>query len=102
MSVAECLLLEAARPVVFTANVALPAPLSGMVNEDGVTVQEGEDAEAGLTEQLRFTVSVNPFRVPIAIPATPWLPIGTTPSDVGVTVKVKSGSGGGPLLDRKV
>jgi len=47
MPLAECPLLEAVRPVVFTAYVALPAPFNGMGNEDGLTVHEGEDAEAG-------------------------------------------------------
>lgn len=102
MPVAECPLLEAIRPVVFTVRVALPAPLSGMLNEDGVTVQAGDEADAGWTEQVRLTVSIKPFRVPIVIAATPWLPTETTPNDVGATVMVKSGWGGGALLDRKV
>ena len=71
MPLAECLLLEAVRPVVFTVKVALPAPLIGMPNEDGFNVQEGEDADAGSTEHVRLTVSVKPFRVPIVIAATP-------------------------------
>ena len=99
---AKCLGLVAIKPVVLTVKVALPAPFTGMSKEDGLTAQEGEDAEAGRTEQLRLTVSVNPFKVPIAMPATPWLPTGTVPSDVGVMVSVKSGCGGGAPLDKKM
>jgi len=55
------LLAAATIPVVFTMRVALPAPFTGMLSDDGVTVQEGEDAIAGATEQLRLIVSVNPF-----------------------------------------
>src|SRR5271166_2098921 len=92
-----CFPCLAINPVVFTARVALPAPLSGISNDDGFTEQDGEEAEAGITEQLMLTVSVNPFRGAIAIPAIPWPPIGIVPNDCGVSVIVKSGCGGGPL-----
>jgi hypothetical protein len=57
-SSSRCLPRAAVKPVVFTANVALPPPLRGIGSTDGLTVQVGELAETGSTEQLRFTVSV--------------------------------------------
>ena len=92
----------AVNPVVFTASVALPAPVVRMSNDEGFTLHEGEDAEAGKTEQLRLTVSLNPFKGAIAMPATPWPPTGTVPSDGGLIVIVKSAVGGGALLGKKM
>src|SRR5690349_7502547 len=63
-----CFLSARVRPVVFMTNVALPAPFNGMSNDDGLTEQEGADAENGTTEQVRLTVSVNPFCVLIVMP----------------------------------
>ena len=94
--------LLAVRPVVFTARVALPAPFTGMLNDDGLIVQEGDDAELGRTEQLKLTESVNPFNVVSVIAATPWVPTDRLPSDAGDTVIVKSGCGGGALLGKKI
>ena len=94
--------LLATRPVVFTARVALPAPFTGMLSEDGLIVQEGDDVELGRTEQLKLTESVKPFNVLSVIAATPWVPTDILPSDAGDTVIVKSGCGGGALLGKKI
>lgn len=94
--------LLATMPVVFTARVALPAPFTGMLSEDGLIVQEGDDVELGRTEQLKLTESVKPFNVLSVIAATPWVPTDILPSDAGDTVIVKSGCGGGALLGKKI
>src|SRR5450755_4671980 len=95
-------LREATNPEVLTVRVALPPPLSGINTAEGANMHVGDDADAGATEQLKETVSANPFRPINDTPATPALPAVIAPRVLGDAVKLKSAcGGGGPFFKAK-
>jgi hypothetical protein len=72
-----------ARLNVLTVRVEVAAPLRGTVAVGGLREHVGVDVDDGWTEQVKFTLSANPFTDIRVMPATPEFPAVIVPREVG-------------------
>ena len=66
----------------FIVSVLLTEPFAAGVAEDGFIPQVGANAGAGCTEQVKFTVLLNPF-TEVSVTVAVVLPPGATELEVG-------------------